>query len=104
MTREQYDAFVDALIAGEKTDFKEWESNTPYFDGCLPIEIMAARGLLVAAPADVRAALLPVALVRPVVERLERRGYRPFDPADVPQWRRQWALWRAARTELRRAF
>ncbi len=44
MTREQYDAFVDALIAGEKTDFKEWEANTPYFDGCLPIEIMAARG------------------------------------------------------------
>jgi len=44
MTHEQYDAFVDALIAGEKTDFKEWEENTPYFDGCLPIEVMAARG------------------------------------------------------------
>ncbi len=44
LTREQYDAFVDALIAGEKTDFKEWEANTPYFDGCLPIEVMAERG------------------------------------------------------------
>jgi methylenetetrahydrofolate--tRNA-(uracil-5-)-methyltransferase len=44
MTREQYDAFVDALITGEKTDFKEWETNTPYFDGCLPIEVMAERG------------------------------------------------------------
>ena len=44
MTREQYGAFVGALIAGEKTDFKEWESNTPYFDGCLPIEVMAERG------------------------------------------------------------
>ncbi|MGL5165264.1 MAG: methylenetetrahydrofolate--tRNA-(uracil(54)-C(5))-methyltransferase (FADH(2)-oxidizing) TrmFO [Afipia sp.] len=44
MTKEQYDAFVDALITGEKTDFKEWEENTPYFDGCLPIEVMAARG------------------------------------------------------------
>src|SRR5881394_2935776 len=44
MTRDQYDAFVDALIAGEKTDFKEWETNTPYFDGCLPIEVMAERG------------------------------------------------------------
>jgi methylenetetrahydrofolate--tRNA-(uracil-5-)-methyltransferase len=44
MTREQYDVFVDALIAGEKTDFKEWETNTPYFDGCLPIEVMAERG------------------------------------------------------------
>jgi methylenetetrahydrofolate--tRNA-(uracil-5-)-methyltransferase len=44
MTREQYDAFVDALITGDKTDFKDWESNTPYFDGCLPIEVMAERG------------------------------------------------------------
>ncbi len=44
MTKSQYDAFVDALISGEKTDFKEWETNTPYFDGCLPIEVMAERG------------------------------------------------------------
>ena len=44
MTREQYEAFVDALIAGEKTSFKEWEASTPYFDGCLPIEVMAERG------------------------------------------------------------
>jgi methylenetetrahydrofolate--tRNA-(uracil-5-)-methyltransferase len=44
MTKEQYDAFVDALVSGEKTDFKEWELNTPYFDGCLPIEVMAERG------------------------------------------------------------
>src|SRR6478736_902959 len=44
MTREQYEAFIDALIAGDKTEFKEWEANTPYFDGCLPIEVMAERG------------------------------------------------------------
>jgi methylenetetrahydrofolate--tRNA-(uracil-5-)-methyltransferase len=44
LTREQYDAFVDALIAGEKTNFHEWEADTPYFDGCLPIEVMAERG------------------------------------------------------------
>src|SRR6201981_3066869 len=44
MTKEQYDGFVAALIAGEKTDFKEWETSTPYFDGCLPIEVMAERG------------------------------------------------------------
>lgn len=44
MTREQYDAFVDALVSGEKVDFKDWETNTPYFDGCLPIEVMAERG------------------------------------------------------------
>ena len=40
-----YVAFIDALLAGEKTDFKEWEKNTPYFEGCLPIEVMAARGV-----------------------------------------------------------
>src|ERR1700733_6796343 len=44
MTREQYDTFVEALIVGEKTDFKQWETSTPYFDGCLPIEVMAERG------------------------------------------------------------
>ena len=44
MDREQYDAFIAALIAGEKTDFKEWEKSTPYFEGCLPIEVMAERG------------------------------------------------------------
>jgi methylenetetrahydrofolate--tRNA-(uracil-5-)-methyltransferase len=44
LTREQYDAFIDALIAGDKTSFHEWEASTPYFDGCLPIEVMAERG------------------------------------------------------------
>ncbi len=44
MTQEQYYAFIDALIAGEKTEFKEWEKTTPYFEGCLPIEVMAMRG------------------------------------------------------------
>ncbi|MFY8100598.1 MAG: methylenetetrahydrofolate--tRNA-(uracil(54)-C(5))-methyltransferase (FADH(2)-oxidizing) TrmFO, partial [Allorhizobium sp.] len=39
----QYNAFVDALIAGDAVGFKEWEG-TPYFDGCLPIEVMAERG------------------------------------------------------------
>ncbi len=45
MTREQYEAFVAVLMAGEKTDFKDWETSTPYFDGCLPIEVMAERGV-----------------------------------------------------------
>lgn len=44
LTKEQYYQFIDALLEGEKTDFKEWEKNTPYFDGCLPIEVMAERG------------------------------------------------------------
>lgn len=43
MDEAQYNAFVDALVAGDKTGFHEWEG-TPYFDGCLPIEIMAERG------------------------------------------------------------
>ena len=44
LTREQYDAFIDALLAGDKTVFHDWEASTPYFDGCLPIEVMAERG------------------------------------------------------------
>ncbi len=43
MDREQYEAFIDALLAGPKAEFKEWE-HVPYFDGCLPIEVMAERG------------------------------------------------------------
>ncbi len=44
MNREQYGNFIQMLMEGEKTDFKEWETSTPYFDGCLPIEVMAERG------------------------------------------------------------
>ena len=44
LSREQYDAFIDALLAGDKTVFHDWEASTPYFDGCLPIEVMAERG------------------------------------------------------------
>jgi len=44
MTEDQYNAFIQGLIDGDKTEFKEWEKNTPYFDGCLPIEVMAERG------------------------------------------------------------
>ncbi|HEX8063579.1 MAG TPA: methylenetetrahydrofolate--tRNA-(uracil(54)-C(5))-methyltransferase (FADH(2)-oxidizing) TrmFO [Allosphingosinicella sp.] len=45
MTKDQYLAFHQGLVDGEKTEFKEWETNTPYFEGCMPIEVMAARGL-----------------------------------------------------------
>ncbi len=44
MDKAQYEAFIEALLAAEKTEFKDWEKNTPYFEGCLPIEVMAARG------------------------------------------------------------
>jgi len=43
MTKDQYEAFVDALLAGPKAEFKAWE-HVPYFDACLPIEVMAERG------------------------------------------------------------
>jgi len=44
MNREQYDAFIQGLLEGEKTEFKQWEKDTPYFEGCMPIEVMASRG------------------------------------------------------------
>ena len=44
MTKEQYLAFRQGLLDGEKTEFKEWEKDTPYFEGCMPIEVMAERG------------------------------------------------------------
>ncbi|MFN5779431.1 MAG: methylenetetrahydrofolate--tRNA-(uracil(54)-C(5))-methyltransferase (FADH(2)-oxidizing) TrmFO, partial [Novosphingobium sp.] len=45
MTKDQYLAFREELLAGDKTAFKEWEANTPYFDGCMPVEVMAERGV-----------------------------------------------------------
>jgi methylenetetrahydrofolate--tRNA-(uracil-5-)-methyltransferase len=45
LDRAQYEGFVAALLAGDKTAFKDWETSTPYFEGCLPVEVMAARGL-----------------------------------------------------------
>ena len=44
MDKAQYEAFIQALLDGPKADFHEWEKDTPYFDGCLPIEVMAERG------------------------------------------------------------
>ncbi|WP_022686461.1 methylenetetrahydrofolate--tRNA-(uracil(54)-C(5))-methyltransferase (FADH(2)-oxidizing) TrmFO [Sphingomonas phyllosphaerae] len=44
LDKEQYLAFIDAVLAGEKTEFREWE-NVPYFEGCMPIEVMAERGI-----------------------------------------------------------
>ena len=44
LDKEQYEAFIAALLAAEKTEFREWEKDTPYFEGCMPIEVMASRG------------------------------------------------------------
>src|SRR3546814_14792795 len=45
MTKEQYLAFHQGLLDGDKTEFKQWEKATPYFEGCMPIEVMASRGV-----------------------------------------------------------
>jgi methylenetetrahydrofolate--tRNA-(uracil-5-)-methyltransferase len=64
MTQDQYNGFIAALLAGDKTEFKEWEANTPYFDACLPIEIMAERG-----PETLRfGPMKPVGLTNPYSE------------------------------------
>jgi methylenetetrahydrofolate--tRNA-(uracil-5-)-methyltransferase len=68
LDRDQYEAFIAALLAGEKTEFKEWEKSTPYFEGCLPIEVMAGRG-----PDTLRyGPMKPVGLRDP---RFEKRPY-----------------------------
>jgi methylenetetrahydrofolate--tRNA-(uracil-5-)-methyltransferase len=75
LEREDYEAFVAALLAGEKTEFKEWETSTPYFEGCLPIEVMAARG-----PETLRfGPMKPVGLTDP------RTGRRPFAVVQLRQ-------------------
>jgi len=44
LDKEQYETFIEALIKSDQTEFKEFEKDTPYFESCLPIEVMAARG------------------------------------------------------------
>lgn len=59
--------------------------------------LASTRKLATTIPPAVAPAMLPVALVRPALARMERWTYRPFRPSQIPQWRRQWQLWRAAR-------
>jgi methylenetetrahydrofolate--tRNA-(uracil-5-)-methyltransferase len=75
MTKEQYENFVIALQVGEKTEFKEWEKNTPYFEGCLPIEVMAERGMDTLAHGPMK----PVGLTNP------RTGRRPYAVVQLRQ-------------------
>lgn len=62
----------------------------------------SAQKLAADAPSTIAPALLPVTLVRPALDRMERRSYQPFRPFEIPQWRRQWTLWRAARRKTLR--
>jgi methylenetetrahydrofolate--tRNA-(uracil-5-)-methyltransferase len=75
MDEAQYTAFINALNTGAKTEFKDWEKNTPYFEGCLPIEVMAERG-----PETLRfGPMKPVGLMDP------RVGKRPYAVVQLRQ-------------------
>ncbi len=63
--------------------------------------LAAAQAELAAAPAEILPALLPLALVGPLMRHTERRAYQPFEADPIPGWRRQWWLWRAARDPAR---
>jgi methylenetetrahydrofolate--tRNA-(uracil-5-)-methyltransferase len=73
--KEQYLAFVAALLAGEKSEFREFEKDTPYFDGCLPIEVMAERGV----------DTLRWGPMKPVGLRDPRTGRRPYAVVQLRQ-------------------
>jgi len=79
----QYRAFVAALLEGEKSDFKEWEKSTPYFEACLPIEVMAARGV----------ETLRFGPMKPVGLSDPRTGARPHAVVQLRQDNKLGSLW-----------
>jgi len=83
MDQEQYRAFITALIGGEKTEFKEWEKTTPYFEGCLPIEVMASRG----------EETLRFGPMKPVGLSDKRTGHRPYAVVQLRQDNALGNLW-----------
>lgn len=83
MDESQYKAFVAGLLAGEKTDFKEWEKTTPYFEACLPIEVMAARG----------EDTLRFGPMKPVGLQDPRKGERPYAVVQLRQDNKLGSLW-----------
>ncbi len=83
LDKEQYEAFVAALLAGDKTEFKQWEHNTPYFSGCQPIEVIAASG-----PQTLR-----FGPMKPVGLRDPRTGRRPWAVVQLRQDNALGTLW-----------
>jgi len=83
MNEAQYRGFVAALVSGDKTEFKDWEKSTPYFEGCLPIEIMAARG----------EETLAFGPMKPVGLRDQRSGRRPYAVVQLRQDNALGTLW-----------
>jgi methylenetetrahydrofolate--tRNA-(uracil-5-)-methyltransferase len=83
MNKDEYGAFVQALLDGEKTEFKQWEKDTPYFDGCMPIEVMASRGVETLRHGPMK----PVGLDDP------RTGRWPYAVVQLRQDNKQGTLW-----------
>jgi methylenetetrahydrofolate--tRNA-(uracil-5-)-methyltransferase len=83
MEKPEYEAFVAALLAGDKTEFKEWEHNTPYFNGCQPIEVIASTG-----PQTLR-----FGPMKPVGLRDPRTGHRPWAVVQLRQDNALGTLW-----------
>jgi len=83
MDKAQYEAFVAALLAGDKTEFKEWEASTPYFQGCQPIEVIAKSG-----PQSLR-----FGPMKPVGLRDPRTGHRPWAVVQLRQDNALGTLW-----------
>lgn len=83
LDRAQYEAFVAALLAAEKTEFKDWEKSTPYFEGCLPIEVMAERGIDTLRFGPMK----PVGLIDP------RTGRKPYAVVQLRQDNALGTLW-----------
>ncbi len=87
-----HDLFAGCSSAGLKATLAELRS-------LARAELRAAGSLSAALPREARPALLPLALVRPTLDRLERS--EPFAPVELPPWRRQWLIWRASRNLAR---
>jgi methylenetetrahydrofolate--tRNA-(uracil-5-)-methyltransferase len=83
MNEDQYRGFMAALRSGEKTEFKEWEKSTPYFEGCLPIEVMAVRG----------EDTLRFGPMKPVGLRDPKTGRRPYAVVQLRQDNALGTLW-----------
>jgi methylenetetrahydrofolate--tRNA-(uracil-5-)-methyltransferase len=83
LEKDQYLAFIAALLAGEKTEFKEWEKSTPYFEGCLPIEVMASRGV----------DTLRYGPMKPVGLKDPRAEHRPYAVVQLRQDNALGTLW-----------
>jgi methylenetetrahydrofolate--tRNA-(uracil-5-)-methyltransferase len=83
LSKQEYNDFIDALLAGEKVQFHDWEKDTPYFEGCLPIEVMAERGrqTLLFGP------MKPVGLSDP-----HENGRRPFAVVQLRKENKQGTL------------